>query len=528
MKLLLRYFYTIKYLKIKQIRFQLYYRLRAKVLILFHIKQTLSITKEGYPVKLIPWIEKANTFNDFSFTFLNLNRSFNPTEIDWDYDEYGKLWTLNLNYFDFLLQPKVSSDTGEFLITDFINKLNQRTIALDSYTISLRGINWIKFFSKFKVQSSKFDNSLFAQYKILYNTLEYHLLGNHLLENAFSLLFGAFYFRDMRFYNKAKQILKIQLKEQILLDGAHFELSPMYHQTILDRLLDCINLLKNNHQFENQDNLFHLMQGKVEKMIFWLNSMTFSKGDFPLLNDSTVNIAPTTNQLLEYTKRLNLKPVTYNLKLSDSGYRRYNGDNYECIIDVGQIGPDYIPGHAHADTFNFVLNINSKPFIVDTGISTYEKNKQRSVERSTSAHNTVLIDNKNSSDVWGGFRVSKRAKVKILTENNSNITAVHNGYNTIKITHLRKWKFKTDSIIITDELSCYEKRGLAFLHFAPEFIPHKMNNAIITDYAKIEFSNAKSIILKEENIPVSYNTFKKHYIIITEFESMLKTVITIL
>lgn len=37
------------------------------------------------------------------------------------------------------------------------------------------------------------------------------------------------------------------------------------------------------------------------------------------------------------------------------------------------IGPDYIPGHAHADTFNYELRIDGVPFIVDTGISTYNK-----------------------------------------------------------------------------------------------------------------------------------------------------------
>ena len=33
-------------------------------------------------------------------------------------------------------------------------------------------------------------------------------------------------------------ILNSQLKEQIMIDGAHFELSPMYHQHISHRLLD--------------------------------------------------------------------------------------------------------------------------------------------------------------------------------------------------------------------------------------------------------------------------------------------------
>ncbi len=53
--------------------------------------------------------------------------------------------------------------------------------------------------------------------------------------------------------------------------------------------------------------------------------------------------------------------------------------------------PSYQPGHAHADTFNFVLNIHNEPLIVDTGISTYEANETRLKERGTAAHNTVTV-----------------------------------------------------------------------------------------------------------------------------------------
>ena len=39
------------------------------------------------------------------------------------------------------------------------------------------------------------NQTLYNHYQLLLNNLEYHLLGNHLLENAFSLLFGAYYFQ---------------------------------------------------------------------------------------------------------------------------------------------------------------------------------------------------------------------------------------------------------------------------------------------------------------------------------------------
>lgn len=76
-------------------------------------------------------------------------------------------------------------------------------------------------------------------------------------------------------------------------------------------------------------------------------------------------------------------------------------EKMELLADVGSIGPDYQPGHAHADTFNFVLYLNERPIIVDTGTSTYEVNEIRFYERSTAAHNTVVVAGKNSSESMG-------------------------------------------------------------------------------------------------------------------------------
>ena len=35
-------------------------------------------------------------------------------------------------------------------------------------------------------------------------------------------------------------------------------------------------------------------------------------------------------------------------------------DKVVAIIDVAKIGPDYLPGHGHADTLSFELSINTQ------------------------------------------------------------------------------------------------------------------------------------------------------------------------
>ncbi|NJE06702.1 hypothetical protein E3E36_11265, partial [Thermococcus sp. M36] len=181
-------------------------------------------------------------FNDGSFLFLNLRKNY--SDINWNDMSEGKLWCYNLNYFDFLDSPDVSVQKGLEFINDFIDKLNSQSKGLESYPISIRGINWIKFFSNNKITpDKKVTDSLISQYDYLFSNIEYHILGNHLLENGFSLLFAAAFFNNKKYYKKALLIIRKELDEQILEDGAHFELSPMYHQIVLFRILDSINML---------------------------------------------------------------------------------------------------------------------------------------------------------------------------------------------------------------------------------------------------------------------------------------------
>jgi hypothetical protein len=475
----IRLFNTIKYLKSKQIIFRLFYfsRSRFRKLIGFEYK----FLKESYStsLKLTKFCDSYSFYHDKEFDFLNLSKKF-ENKIDWNYSEYGKLWTYNLTYFEYL---KEKSDVS--LIYDFINNIENIKDGLDPFPISLRGINWIKFLSYHNIKDKNVDDSLYAQYYILMNNLEYHLLGNHLLENGFSLLFGAYHFQDEKLYKKAKNILQSELDEQILDDGGHFELSPMYHQIMLFRVLDCINLVHHN-SWKSQE-LLKFLTNKAELMLGWLENMTFRNGNTPLLNDNANCIAPTSKELFKYATDLKLN--IEKLPLNGSGYKKIDKDKYECIVDIGHIGPDYIPGHAHSDTFNFELYINEKPFIVDSGLSTYETNERRTLERSTSSHNTVEVNGTNQSEVWAGFRVANRAYVTDVVEGIDSIKATHDGYKKkFGVVHAREWIFEEDKIIINDSLN-KESEAVAMLHFHPKVTEEDIRERVIIKNSKLNIKH---------------------------------------
>jgi hypothetical protein len=443
------------------------------------------VLSKSLPITLQASIVSYASVNDKTFTFLNLSHTF-ENDIDWNYAEFGKLWTYNLTYFDYLQQERMSEERGIELIHDFIEKIPSHKDAMEPFPTSLRGINWVKFLSMHHIRDKEIDNSLYAQYQILMDNLEYHLLGNHLLENGFSLLFGAYYFQDEKLYAKAKEILTVELEEQILNDGAHFELSPMYHQIMLFRVLDCINLVENN-TFHEQE-LLALLKIKASIMLGWLGNITYKNGDIPLLNDSTNGIAPTSKELFAYASRLNIEAETVALK--ESGYRKVTNSRYECVVDIGNIGPNYIPGHAHADTFNFELYVDGKLFIVDVGLSTYETNARRTEERSTASHNSVEVSNENSSKVWGGFRVADRATVTEIKESKQKIMASHDGYmKKFGILHTREWQFEENKIVIKDSLN-KKVHAVARLHFHTDVTKGEILKALVSD-KKIHFVNYK-------------------------------------
>ena len=503
-------FNTIKFLKPIQIYTRIFYFVRQRVRALYGFNYPLAKKSNSRQLNLEPTIFSNSSYlGDYKFDFLNLYKDFD-NRIDWNYSKYGKLWTYNLNYFDFLNQ-ETQLDCRE-IIEDFISKQKDITVGFEAFPIALRGVNWIKYLTYNNIKSQHIDDSLYAQYYRLYDNLEYHLLGNHLLEDGFSLLFGAYYFQDDLLYKKAKKILIDELREQILDDGGHFELSVMYHQIMLFRLLDVINLVKNS-RWKEQELLLFLVK-KAEYMLGWLAEVTYRSGDIPLLNDSTNRIAPTSKELFDYGKRLNIKAKKVILK--ESGYRKIIKDRYECIIDIGNIGAEYIPGHAHSDTFSFELYQNDKPFIVDTGLSTYETNERRMIERSTLSHNTVEINGKNQSEVWGGFRVAKRANIVNIKETINSIEATHDGYRDEKIRHCRVWIFEENKIVIEDKLN-QESKAIASLHFHPSVTDKEILNHIVIDNSNWSFS--------EYIYAPEFNKLQKAISIRIHFKSKLKVTI---
>ncbi len=476
-------------------------------------------------LKMIDGITNDQSYpSKHTFRFLNLDQSFSG-KINWNHAAYGKLWTYNLTYFEYLEQAEITVEEGRYLIEDFIASITSIKDGIEPFPTSLRIINWVKFLVKNQLQDAKINQSLYAQVQSLLGQLEYHLLGNHLLENGFALFIAGFYFEDAKILAQAETILRVELEEQILKDGAHFELTPMYHQLMLYRLLDCINLVQQNPGIIKKEWEQELRE-KAQLMLGWMHKISFNGLQaMPLLNDSTLGIAPSAEALDTYAKALALtmQPV----ELGESGYRKFQNENYEILVDIGAIGPTYIPGHAHSDSLSFVLYAKDQAIIVDPGISTYEKNQQRTLERSSAYHNSVSIAGQDSSEVWGGFRVGRRAKITALVERDkTEITATHNGYRYLGAQHQRSFHFSDRTITITDKV--FGKKisdSCLLLHFSPTENIKVVENKIIGNFVEINFSTPVTLALEDYHFSLGFNKTQNATKVIIGFTQELITTI---
>ncbi|MDA7568201.1 heparinase II/III family protein [Emcibacteraceae bacterium] len=509
---------TLTYLKPIQVTNRIIRKISSKSINRINFPETRNITKHK-----IHFIERSQSIlTENKFTFLNHTKELNSAK-DWNNPKYPKLWLYNLHYFDGLL----NNITDPSFKTNLINRwVDENPVGFgngwEPYPNSLRIVNWIKWhLSNGELNNILLEN-LVLQVRYLTKTIEYHLLGNHLFANAKALIFAGIFFKGKEaenWFHKGKGILEKQIPEQFLQDGAHFELSTTYHALLTEDLLDIIQIMRIAEKPipESWINI-------AQKAINWLTGITRPDGMPPLFNDAAYGITPSLEEIISLSKILGInenKEIKPGLNdFRESGYFRYEADDYSFFGDIGQIGPDYIPGHAHCDMLNFELFAHRTPVIVDTGISTYEVGKRRQLERGTKSHNTVQIRDSEQTEIWGAFRVARRAK--IITRNIKGQTAIgaYKGY--CGSVHKRAFSFNTDSIIIADEIN-EENYATARLHFHPSI------NVIITDKIvtagpiKIEFSNETNILLKKYYYAPEFNKLIEADLLEISFIGHLKT-----
>jgi uncharacterized heparinase superfamily protein len=388
------------------------------------------------------------------FRFLNEEREIQT----WNDKEVPKLWLYNLHY--------LSCPTSELIERWIAENPASQGNGWEPYPLSLRIVNWIKWELAGNKLSQRAVQSLANQARALAQSLEYRLQANHLLANFKALVFAGSFFSGSEaeiWLSIGSKGLDDQISEQVLEDGGHFERSPMYHALILEDLLDLTNLACVYPKAMGD------WRGPLPRMLGWLEAMCHADGEISFFNDACLGVAPRLCALQQYARRLGIRSVP--VELRDSGYIRLQNSQAVVLFDAAPIGPDYQPGHAHADTLSFELSVGGQRVLVNSGISTYENSAARLAQRGTAAHNTVRVDGQDQSEVWRAFRVARRAKPEgVHTDHRTFAQAAHTGYLRLRdpVLHRRRLELKRDALIVSDHLEGRKTHSVEiFFHCHP-------------------------------------------------------------
>jgi uncharacterized heparinase superfamily protein len=503
-----RYFQTLRHLRPVQITGRLWHRLNP----------TKPDLRAAPSLKLATGLwansaeRQASMLAADAFRFLNAAGQVRNSA-SWNDPAQEKLWLYNLHYFDDL-NAEGAADRAAWhrgLVARWVAE-NPPAFGngWEPYPTSLRIVNWVKWALAGNELEPDWVHSLAIQARWLRQHIEWHLLGNHLFVNAKALVFSGLFFVGDEADAWLAQGLKIlgrEVPEQVLPDGAHFELSPMYHAIILEDLLDLVNAA-GVWPGRVPDAVVAQWREVAGRMLRWLAGMIHPDGEIAFFNDAALGIAPGFAVLSAYAGRLGVEVAGLGAgkeqgglgdihrcailgeippsppfskggvgascrHFADSGYVRLEQGNAVALLDVARIGPDYLPGHAHADTLSFELSLFGQRVVVNSGISQYGLGAERLRQRGTAAHSTVEVDGADSSEVWGGFRVARRARpfgLSIADDGSAlMVSCAHDGYRRLpgKPVHRRRWRLDEHALQVTDSIEGVFETAIARFYLHP-------------------------------------------------------------
>jgi uncharacterized heparinase superfamily protein len=408
----LRAFHTVRHLRARQIAYQAIRRVQPVPSIDGSSSHLPSLLRR----RPVPQAEPtAAVFDGRTFCFLNQRRPWDGPD-RWHPRGADDLWIFNLHYFKWL--ERARPDHGQRLILDWIaENRDPRSPGWQPYAISLRVREWIEWLQTHRhVPPAVVDEvarSIASQVEWLGRRLEFNLMGNHLLENAIALCWAGASFHGPQsegWLSQGERLFEREVRSQLGPDGSHEERSPMYQALLAEAMLRLAEVAECGGT-PAAERVANTARSAGLSMLAALAPVVHPDGQYALMNDTAFGVAPT---LVSLQTRFGVQGVTDDVRRVRrcGGFfaHRPSAGTY-VVVDAGPIGPDHQPGHGHAGALSFELSARHRRVVTDTGVFTYASDQTRRYDRGTAAHNTVEIDGRDQSEVWGAFRCGRRSSI---------------------------------------------------------------------------------------------------------------------
>ena len=510
------------------------------------IDSIISLVPEAKKNELI---ENANGFINGKYSFRGCEPVTFSGSLDWKFQLKGfPEWNRDLHRLDWLVRVLIGAHfTGENAFYEFASeqiidwhKANPPDSAawLDPFEVAQR-INtlcWILYLGR---QNAAFSNeaiesaiaSIFASAQLTGNLLEYHSPNNHLFIEALRLAQAGLLFPEIPLARNwlftGHTLLLREVKRQILPDGVHAERSLFYHRLILEALLEWVILAKVNGHYFSQ-----IFDDRCIAMISFLSAIRRPDGEFPQFGDGfrddtflrfdpfAIAAAELNHQVRNSTPDAHTPwilagkwPVEKNIKrlphgnlFEDGGFavigEKENDGSNHFVFDCGPFGMKAAPSHGHAGCLSFEWFTQNRPMLVNSGTYSFASDLAvRNAFRGTAAHNTILVDGKDQTELESTFGAGHFEKpsvnLALFGNRHSVLEAEHYNYQRLtgNIVHRRSIvELVPSTRIIIDRITGSGKHETkAHWHFHPDL--------------KTKVSDSGCTVIDENNRGISISWF---------------------
>lgn len=353
------------------------------------------------------------------------------------------LWRFTLHYFEWLADLRALGDGGReparALVAHWLARFEHfDPVAWHPYPLSLRLVSWLAH-AQFLRQGADagfveaFHRSLHRQARHLERVWERDVGGNHLIKNLKAAIIAAACLPGHRVgLVTAWKALEYEIGRQILPDGCHYERSPSYHFQVLGDLEDLAALSAQPPAF-----LTEAIGRMRPAAVFFV----MAPGLLAQFNDGTADgpAVPLEGPLPS--------------ALPDAGYWRLEAGAARLLVDCGPCCPNDLPAHAHADTLSFELYDGNYPLVVNCGTYAYQDAEWRNRFRGTAFHSTLSVDEGDSAEVYGGFRLGRRPGSFKVEYSNGWFSGEFDGWSRLGLTHGRTLSLEEGRLEGTDEVT---------------------------------------------------------------------------
>jgi len=345
-------------------------------------------------------------------------------------------------------------------------------------------------------------------------------VNNHLIGEAAGVFVAAGYFANLkkasRWLARSREILCREILSQTFPDGGTMEQAFGYHLFVLqffvaagiaaraagqdfpesywsrlEKMFEFLGILSeggdNLPAFGDGDDGYVLDIGRNPRSVReWLavGAALFRRTDFKAWAGGYVEpvkwlVGEPGRQSFKAIPEPQNKTIT-SRAFNDSGYYLLQHGEFDSperisvVFDCGPLGMGALAGHGHADALSFTLRAFGRDILVDPGTYDYfSYPKWREYFRSTRAHNTVVIDGRDQSEMLGLFLWGRRAKADCLswqpTDVGGKVIGKHDGYIHLDdpVIHKRMIDLDGQDLVIRDDIIARGKHKIeVFFHLA--------------------------------------------------------------